>query len=1388
MKTKKLTAWISAAALASAMITPITVTHAEGTTTLAVGTDKEYTTIRAAVAAAKEINPQSETDRVTIDVDPGTYEEQVRFDGMKYITLEQTPGTTGKVNLSFYYCTGYCAADADLSGSYNENIDWYANPPVDSSGKSYEIGEVIPAGTTLTYNDKSGASHTETVKNATHLGSGTSLDKMAPLIVTSSCTDITIKDLNVVNSIPVMVTAGEKAAHVTPELDRVTGVASSYDLPRRDALSICDESTAPSAPTDVLNGNGEVDKTLYMEKSEEGRIFTAAESAFLARSSGFNERGHAISINGDRIILENIRARGNQDSVYVSNGRIYFKNCDLIGGTDYIYGNAACVFDGCLLGAEGMTDKQYGATITAANTDSNNPYGYLFYNCTLYNMLENIGDSCYGRPWGSEAQITFFNTKLDDTAEIGASAAGISSEGWRDMSSSKKEEARFFEYGTYNASGTAVDYSGRVVNASAADGGEGMGTVLDKWQILEFNPRNYFAERTMAANHKFEGDWDPMDFASTYLTQIDKEIEASSITVPAGEETVVSLPEPSDSGIEFHWVSSSSNAVVSSDEKTLTVVRPAAGEAAIESSVILYARDTETGFGDKQVIPVTINPTTDTTNVFNIPVTIEQSTSADNTYTVTVTKDGALIKSQGIAVTGTAGEATLANIPATAEGIDYDVTIVSSSNDFTVTVPADGKTTVQGITGKDVTLALTATKLVDETIDVDISTTAADGNKTYDLIALAKANGANSSISSSDVISVEMDVNVASALSSASFIDISSGTPSNSNGAVAQRFTIFKLNNSWTQIDTVDNTQGFSGSSNSEHQYLNITGKFDDYSTVHHIKATIDYKAGTVTIDGSNSGSYKSETPFTFGSFPESAQKGTLNMGVFIGSTSDSLTISNVQVTYKKIVSDTEEEPVEKEAKTITVTSDGTNNGATAENNNGTYTISGSGAYYFDLNAIANDEYFADSSYVTVKYAVKQDTQAWASVDLTASSPLSAYNSSDTTRIVTARFGQWNQINVFSGARTGAYKPDGSSYADAADQILNIDDKTAQSGNPTAEFRIDRDNKKITVTCWKSDGTQVKSADLTDCTLPSDFGKLYLAVYPNNSTITLSNITVTYDTAKSSEPVPEPTPIPDGEGIYVFRANGSEMTNGNQCKNSDEFTILDGADSMARTVFKSDADSTKVDPDYVGNYKNYISGTASNGTHPQITVTPAKAGKYDIYLIGYNHGDNVQALVGDKAYTAAAGVQFAAKTNDSGYVLKSYKIEEVELPAGKTTITFDSTDQWLPDTYAVAVVGTAEKPDYEGQDITNAEHYNDPEKGEFANAYETKIDYSKVNAPSLKWIVKMRADKDGVSTLGTADVDIDTVLQGDGTAIFGLILTGSEEELETVESVRLELQ
>lgn len=1246
---------LSAAAIAVTALPASMPTAFAEVQTLEVGVGKTYATISEAVAAAKALDPQSEDERVTINVDPGDYEEQVMIEDVSFITLQQTPDTSGKVDLYWYYCTGYCAGNTGLDGRYDPKINW-SKPETwtgyndgDEQFTAYRLGQQLTGVSTISYYDTDGVAHKDVPVKVGHLGD---FADQAALVIDNKSTDITVKDFNIVNAVPVMVTAGEKEVGLAPQEDRNVDHATSYILPRRDNLTICDEDTVPEETErlkTIFAIENDTEKVRALEALEN---LTPGESAYLVRSDKYNERGHAIAIDGDRIILEGIRARGNQDSVWVGEGRQYFKNCDLIGGTDYIYGDATVVFDNCLLGAAGMTNKDYGATITAANHDANNPYGYLFYNCTVYNVLDNITTSLYGRPWRPAAQITFYKTKLDDNAQIGESAAGISDPGWRDMSGNMADEARFYEYGTYNASsGKAVDLSNRLENA------DGFGTVLDDWQILEYNPRNYF-NSDFWLETKGKSEWDPMNFGEEELSVVDDEMKKAEITVPAGEETTIALPSPSSSDIEFRWESASANAVVSADGKSIEVIRPAAGEAAIETTVVLYAKDKNTGFGDKKEIPVTINPTTDTVNVFNMPVTISQSAAAENNYTVTVTKNGALIKQQVIAVDGNEAADTIANIPASASGIEYDVAIVSESNDFTITVPDGGKTKVTGKVGENVPLNITAQKLIDETITLDIATSASDGNRTYDLIALANAKGA-SGIENSDIITVTLDIDVDSKPAAAGFIDISSGTPSNANSATPQRFTVFKINNSWEQIDAVNHTQSFSGSKPGIGQCLNLTGKFTDkgYPSENTVSAVIDYKAGTVTVKGSKIGSY------TFEGFPEGAEKGTLNMGVFPGNSADAWNVNTVEVTYKKLVTSGEDpNPPEQEKVPDTVTLDLSMSASGGDN---TYDI-------MDLAEKAGAKGIKDSETVKVEFDVDVDQKPSADsfIDFSSGTPSKA-NEAVAQRFTLFKINSsWEQIDTVNHTQSFSGTDNG------AGQCLNLSGKfDAYDKIHTVGIEIDFTNKTVTVDGSDSGSYKNQDTPHTFEGFPSgaEKGTLNIGVFPGSAddVWTISNVRVTYMKPVETPPIDTTKRI-----VSAYRSGGNtEVT----LENIDSGVVIGAVyddNGVLQTMKCADADGDEVTLEGIEADKVFVWESLDtmipvcDGVNAEDAPENTPGGDVSEVITA-----DFSAMDAVPVYSEASGrgfVEVSGAYAASGYERKVAPVSSIELKDGAAAVTESS--------------------------------------------------------------------------------------------------------------------
>ncbi len=177
-------------------------------------------------------------------------------------------------------------------------------------------------------------------------------------------------------------------------------------------------------------------------------------------SKAATERATAISIESDNTEFKDCTFIGSQDTLYIGGkvtNHVYFKNCEVEGNTDYIFGSGNAVFDGCELRFAGYTDTAVGGYITAGRSNNYDGYmGYLFRACSITKAEDTLASAGYfGRPWDANADITFLNCTVPDESTITA-------EGWTSMSGVAPETASFKEYGTTTVDGTALDTSGRV--------------------------------------------------------------------------------------------------------------------------------------------------------------------------------------------------------------------------------------------------------------------------------------------------------------------------------------------------------------------------------------------------------------------------------------------------------------------------------------------------------------------------------------------------------------------------------------------------------------------------------------------------------------------------------------------------------------------------------------------------------------------------------------------------------------------------------------------------------------------------------------------------------------------------------------------------------------
>jgi pectinesterase len=188
-------------------------------------------------------------------------------------------------------------------------------------------------------------------------------------------------------------------------------------------------------------------------------IGTSGSSSFFVFGEGFeaknitfeNAYGEgsqavAVRVDADKVVFENCRFLGNQDTLYPhgTKSRQYYKDCYIEGTVDFIFGWSTAIFEGCQIVA-----KRNGY-ITAASTEQDTPFGFVFLNCQISGTAQK-GSVFLGRPWRPYAKTVFIQCELGDI---------IHPEGWDPWRSEENKKTAY--YAEYNNSGPGYQPNQRV--------------------------------------------------------------------------------------------------------------------------------------------------------------------------------------------------------------------------------------------------------------------------------------------------------------------------------------------------------------------------------------------------------------------------------------------------------------------------------------------------------------------------------------------------------------------------------------------------------------------------------------------------------------------------------------------------------------------------------------------------------------------------------------------------------------------------------------------------------------------------------------------------------------------------------------------------------------
>lgn len=277
-----------------------------------------------------------------------------------------------------------------------------------------------------------------------------------------------------------------------------------------------------------------------------------AENITIQNSSGDVGQAIAIRTTGDSMVFKNCRFIGFQDTYYAHKNRQYNLNCTVEGATDFIYGDATCVFDSCTINCV------KGGSYISAPADTKLIswiYGKKFLHGLLLKYCnvkadDDVPANSYflGRPWQPDASSVYIHCMLGEH---------IKPEGWSTWSGDNHLSSVFAEYLNSDSQGNLADVSQRVSWSSQLDST----TVAQRYDLGYFLRKN--GKR-----------WDPVEITKELYSPMGLTLESSALSWNSVENAIGYVIEKAGIVIGFSATNSFVSAVLDgnvSDYKVKTV-------------------------------------------------------------------------------------------------------------------------------------------------------------------------------------------------------------------------------------------------------------------------------------------------------------------------------------------------------------------------------------------------------------------------------------------------------------------------------------------------------------------------------------------------------------------------------------------------------------------------------------------------------------------------------------------------------------------------------------------------------------------------------------------------------------------------------------------------
>ncbi|OVA02618.1 Pectinesterase [Macleaya cordata] len=157
-----------------------------------------------------------------------------------------------------------------------------------------------------------------------------------------------------------------------------------------------------------------------------GDGFIAKDIGFENTAGAIKHQAVALRVQSDMSIFYNCQMDGYQDTLYAHAHRQFYRDCTISGTIDFIFGDAAVVFQKCKIVVRKPLDNQQCIVTAQGRKDPKEPTGIVLQGCTitadpLYFPVRQQLKSFLGRPWKEYSRTIIMQSQIDDL---------IQPEGW----------------------------------------------------------------------------------------------------------------------------------------------------------------------------------------------------------------------------------------------------------------------------------------------------------------------------------------------------------------------------------------------------------------------------------------------------------------------------------------------------------------------------------------------------------------------------------------------------------------------------------------------------------------------------------------------------------------------------------------------------------------------------------------------------------------------------------------------------------------------------------------------------------------------------------------------------------------------------------------------